>query len=64
VLADGGHVDAPAVADDAEFGAAQAMLGQEPPMYFRSTTAARLPVEAKCQAVNLPDSPQPREMMS
>src|SRR5215469_433518 len=37
----------------------QAMLGQEPPIYFRSITTARIPFLAKVQARYLPASPQP-----
>src|SRR5215469_626359 len=37
----------------------QAMLGQEPPIYFRSITTARIPFLAKVQAKYLPASPQP-----
>src|SRR5262245_39857077 len=37
----------------------QAIFGQEPPMYFRSTTAVRLPSLAIVQAINLPAVPLP-----
>src|SRR5215469_18548887 len=37
----------------------QAMLGQEPPIYFRSITTARIPFLARVQARYLPASPQP-----
>src|SRR5260370_32665390 len=37
----------------------QAMFGQEPPRYFLSITAARLPWEASVQARYLPASPLP-----
>src|SRR5579872_4153304 len=38
----------------------QAILGQEPPINLRSTTAVRSPVLASVQAVYLPASPLPR----
>src|SRR5271166_5744260 len=38
----------------------QAMLGQEPPIQRRSTTAVRRPDCAICQASNLPPNPLPR----
>ena len=38
----------------------QAMLGQEPPIHRRSTTAVRRPDRAICQASNLPPCPLPR----
>src|ERR1700730_4822251 len=37
----------------------QAMLGQEPPIYFRSMTTARIPFLARVQAMYLPASPLP-----
>src|SRR6516164_9899476 len=37
----------------------QAMLGQEPPIYFRSMTTARIPFLAEVQALYLPASPLP-----
>src|SRR6516165_5393150 len=37
----------------------QAMLGQEPPIYFRSITTTRIPFLARVQARYLPASPQP-----
>src|SRR5215471_7612745 len=42
----------------------QAMLGQEPPIYFRSITAAFIPFLASVQARNLPASPLPRTRRS
>src|SRR6516164_336324 len=42
----------------------QAMLGQEPPIHLRSTTAVRRPVLAICQATSLPPVPLPRTRMS
>src|SRR5215510_6070152 len=42
----------------------QAMLGQEPPIYFRSITAAFIPCLASVQARNLPASPLPRTRRS
>src|SRR5215469_13684384 len=36
-----------------------AMFGQDPPIYFRSTTAVRLPSLAIVQAINLPAVPLP-----
>src|SRR5580700_5734907 len=36
-----------------------ATLGQEPPMYLRSTTAVRLPSLAMVQAITLPAVPPP-----
>src|SRR5262249_59931953 len=38
----------------------QAILGQEPPIHRRSTTAVRRPDRAICQATFLPPSPLPR----
>src|SRR5579859_3114363 len=38
----------------------QAMLGQEPPMYLRSTVATRCPCSAKVQARNFDPVPLPR----
>ena len=38
----------------------QAILGQEPPIHFRSTTAVRRPDRAICQATFLPSSSLPR----
>jgi hypothetical protein len=38
----------------------QAMLGQEPPTYRRSTTAVRRPDRAMCHASSLPPWPLPR----
>jgi hypothetical protein len=35
------------------------MLGQDPPIYFRSTTTARLSCFAIVQAINLPAVPLP-----
>src|SRR5580704_11882335 len=37
----------------------QAMFGHDPPIYFRSTTAVRLPSLAIVQAANLPAVPPP-----
>src|SRR5690348_2063474 len=37
----------------------QAMLGQEPPIYLRSITIARIPFLARLQAMYLPASPLP-----
>src|SRR5262252_7448601 len=37
----------------------QAILGQEPPINFRSMTTARIPFLAKVQAMYLPASPLP-----
>src|SRR5271155_3456326 len=37
----------------------QAMFGHAPPIYFRSTTAVRLPSLAIVQAANLPAVPPP-----
>src|SRR5215475_9945154 len=42
----------------------QAMLGQEPPIHRRSTTAVRRPYRAMCQASNLPPNPLPRTKTS
>ena len=42
----------------------QAMLGQEPPIHLRSTTAVRRPAAAKCQAMSLPPVPLPRTRAS
>src|SRR5262245_4520124 len=42
----------------------QAMLGQEPPIHLRSTTAVRRPDPAICQANNLPPAPLPRIKIS
>src|SRR5262245_60400614 len=36
------------------------MLGQDPPIHFRSTTAVRCPALARCQPSNLPPAPLPR----
>ena len=36
------------------------MLGHEPPIYLRSTTAVRRPALAMCQLSNLPPAPLPR----
>src|ERR1700730_9967031 len=44
--------------------AGQAMLGQEPPIHRRSTTAVRRPDRAICQASNLPPCPLPRTRAS
>src|SRR5271163_2879716 len=41
-----------------------AMLGQDPPIYFRSTTAVRLPSLAIVQATTLPAVPPPKTMTS
>ena len=38
----------------------QAMLGQEPPIHLRSTTAVRRPDPAMCQASSLPPAPLPK----
>jgi hypothetical protein len=37
----------------------QAMFGHDPPMYFRSTTAVRLPSRAIVQPISLPPVPLP-----
>src|ERR1700758_2108860 len=42
----------------------QAMFGQDPPIYFRSTTTARIPFLAWVQATYLPASPPPRTTTS
>src|ERR1700730_18813991 len=42
----------------------QAMLGQEPPIHRRSTTAVRRPDRAMCQARSLPPAPLPRTKIS
>src|SRR5215831_16849700 len=42
----------------------QAMLGQEPPIHRRSTTAVRRPDPAICQANTLPPAPLPRIKIS
>src|SRR6201988_2724660 len=42
----------------------QAMFGQEPPIYFRSITTARIPFLAWVQATYLPASPLPRTTTS
>ena len=42
----------------------QAILRQEPPIHFRSTTAVRRPDRAICQAIFLPPSPLPRSKTS
>src|SRR5260221_3945484 len=42
----------------------QAMLGQEPPIQRRSTTAVRRPARAMCQASSLPPCPLPRMRIS
>src|SRR5215470_9660509 len=41
-----------------------AMFGQDPPIYFRSMTAVRLPSLAIVQAINLPAVPLPRTTTS
>jgi len=41
-----------------------AMWGQDPPISFRSMTAARLPCFARVQAMNFPPSPLPSTKMS
>lgn len=40
------------------------MLGQEPPMYLRSTTATRSPRPAKAHAARVDPVPPPRMMRS
>src|SRR4029453_14682027 len=42
----------------------QAIFGQEPPIYFRSTTTARVPFLAWVHAMYLPDSPLPKTTTS
>src|SRR3954454_3082390 len=42
----------------------QAMLGQAPPTYRRSTTARRFPCAASVQATSLPAAPLPRTTTS
>src|SRR5215470_12832527 len=42
----------------------QAMLGQEPPIHRRSTTAVRRPAVAICQATSLPPVPLPSTRVS
>src|SRR5580693_5724997 len=42
----------------------QAMFGHDPPIYFRSTTAVRLPSLAIVQAANLPAVPPPSTRVS
>src|SRR5262245_2084439 len=42
----------------------QLILGQEPPIYRRSTRAVRRPDPAICQASNLPPAPLPRIRIS
>src|SRR5882762_8074174 len=42
----------------------QAMLGQEPPIHRRSTTAVRRPDRAISQARSLPPAPLPRTKIS
>src|SRR5215469_3653056 len=37
----------------------QAMLGQEPPIYFRSMTAVFIPLLARLHEINLPPAPLP-----
>src|SRR5262245_8913004 len=41
-----------------------AILGHDPPIYFRSTTAVRLPSLAIAQAINLPAVPLPSTITS
>src|SRR6516162_8279298 len=42
----------------------QAMLGQEPPTYFRSITTVRIPVLARVHAMYFPASPLPNTTTS
>src|SRR5215471_18346883 len=42
----------------------QLMLGHEPPIHLRSTTAVRCPLLARCQLSNLPPAPLPRTSAS
>src|SRR5262249_36614653 len=42
----------------------QLMFGHDPPIHFRSTTAVRCPVLARCQLSSLPPAPLPRTRAS
>src|SRR5215470_11630021 len=42
----------------------QLILGQEPPIHRRSTTAVRRPARAMCHAKSLPPAPLPRTRIS